>query len=126
MAEVPQNLKYTKEHEWVELTGGKQATIGITHHAQEALGDITFIELPSIGKHFKKGEIFGVVESVKAASDLYMPVGGTVVEVNKSLETGPEQVNSSPYANGWMLKIEADNEAEINELLSAKDYAAII
>lgn len=90
------------------------------------MGDINFIELPSIGKHFKASEIFGVVESVKAASASYMPVSGKVVEVNKGLDTTPEQVNTPPYAEGWMLKIETDTEADTNELLSPEDYKALI
>lgn len=125
MSNLPSELKYTKDHEWLQIEGGI-AKIGITAHAQESLGDITFIELPAVGSHYAQGDTFGVVESVKAASDLYMPIAGEVVEVNAALEDAPETVNDDPYAGGWMIQIKPDNAADAESLLSADAYAELI
>jgi glycine cleavage system H protein len=114
--------KYTKSHEWLKLESDGTATVGITDHAQNSLGDITFVQLPKVGAVLKAGESFGVVESVKAASDLYLPVAGTVVAVNTALDGAPETVNQSPYDNGWMLKLKVTAAADVDALLSAGDY----
>ena len=118
--------KYTKSHEWLKLESDGTATVGITDHAQTRLGDITFVQLPKVGAALKAGESFGVVESVKAASDLYLPVAGTVVAVNTVLEGAPETVNQSPYDNGWMLKLKVANPGEAGALMSADDYAKLL
>jgi glycine cleavage system H protein len=118
--------KYTKSHEWLKLESDGTATVGITDHAQTSLGDITFVQLPKVGAALKAGESFGVVESVKAASDLYLPVAGTVVAVNTVLEGAPETVNQSPYDNGWMLKLKVANPGEAGALMSADDYAKLL
>jgi glycine cleavage system H protein len=115
---VPEELQYTKSHEWVR-TEGDTATIGITDHAQDELGDIVFVELPEEGATFDAGDSFGTVESVKAVSDLYTPVGGEVVEVNEALSDSPENINEDPYGEGWIIKIQVSGEAD---LLSASDY----
>jgi glycine cleavage system H protein len=115
---VPEELQYTKSHEWVR-TEGDTATIGITDHAQDELGDIVFVELPETGATFDAGDSFGTVESVKAVSDLYTPVGGEVVEVNEALSESPEKINEDPYGEGWIVKIQVSGEAD---LLSASDY----
>lgn len=119
--QFPEGLKYTKEHEWARIEGGR-VVVGITDFAQEELGDVVFVELPEPGTALAAESTFGVVESVKAVSDLYCPVSGTVIEVNTDLEDHPELVNDSPYEDGWMIVIEASNSAEFNELLSAADY----
>jgi len=116
------NLKFAKSHEWVRAEGDGTATVGISSHAQESLGDITFIELPSVGRTLSKGETFGVVESVKAASDLYAPVSGEVVEVNQDLDSSPEKVNQAPYEGGWILKLRIADESELNSLQSQEEY----
>jgi glycine cleavage system H protein len=116
----PTDFKYTKEHEWIK-PDGKNATVGITHHAQEALGDIVFVELPKPGTEITKGKTFGSVESVKAVSDLYAPVSGTVTEVNAELATAPEKINKDAHG-AWMLKITLKDPNELNGLLSAADY----
>lgn len=121
----PKNLKYTKTHEWINIEGNS-ATIGITDHAQDALGDITFIELPKKGANVKKGAECGVIESVKAASDLYSPISGVVADVNEGLETAPEDINTDPYGNGWIFKLEKINAAELNDLLNLADYEAFL
>jgi glycine cleavage system H protein len=115
---VPEELQYTKSHEWVR-TEGDTATIGITDHAQDELGDIVFVELPEEGATFEAGDSFGSVESVKAVSDLYTPVGGEVVEVNEALSDSPEKINEDPYGEGWIFKIRVSGEGD---LLSASDY----
>ncbi len=115
---VPEELQYTRSHEWVR-TEGDTATIGITDHAQDELGDIVFVELPEVGATFDAGDSFGTVESVKAVSDLYTPVGGEVVEVNEALSESPEKINEDPYGEGWIVKIQVSGEAD---LLSASDY----
>ena len=119
---IPNELKYTSDHEWVKMEGS-DFVIGITDHAQDSLGDVTFVELPDIGARFEDKAVFGVVESVKAASDLYMPVTGEIIEVNNSLNDSPENVNSDPYGNGWMIKIRPDQSDSIGSLLDADAYS---
>jgi len=120
----PTDFKYTKEHEWIK-PDGKTATVGITHHAQEALGDIVFVELPKPGSEITKGKTFGSVESVKAVSDLYAPASGTVTEVNGELATAPEKINKDAHG-AWMLKITLKDANELNALLSAADYEKFV
>ncbi len=115
---VPEDLQYTKSHEWVR-TEGDTATIGITDHAQDELGDVVFVELPEVGATFDTGDSFGTVESVKAVSDLYTPVGGEVVEVNEALNDQPEKINEDPYGEGWIVRLSVSGEGD---LLSASDY----
>jgi glycine cleavage system H protein len=119
---IPNELKYTSDHEWVRIEG-EDFVIGITDHAQDSLGDVTFVELPDIGARFEDKAVFGVVESVKAASDLYMPVTGEIIEVNDSLNDSPENVNSDPYGNGWMIKIRPDQADSVLSLLDADAYS---
>jgi glycine cleavage system H protein len=119
---VPEDLQYTKSHEWVR-TEGDTATIGITDHAQDELGDVVFVELPDEGDTFDAGESFGTVESVKAVSDLYTPLGGEVVEVNSSLEDAPEKINDDPYGEGWIVKLRTTNGAD---LLSPGEYEKVV
>jgi glycine cleavage system H protein len=126
MSNVPSDRKYAKSHEWLKLESDGTATAGISDYAQNSLGDITFVQLPKVGATFKAGESFGVVESVKAASDLYAPVTGTVLAVNAALEGAPETVNHAPFDNGWMIKLKIANPAELGALLSADDYAKLI
>lgn len=121
----PSNLKYTKDHEWV-LVNGDVATIGITEFAQRELGDIVYVDINTIGKHVAQEAVFGTVEAVKTVSDLFMPISGEVLEMNKSLDTNPEQVNADPYGNGWMVKIKISNPSELDGLLSDADYKSII
>jgi glycine cleavage system H protein len=120
----PADFKYTKEHEWIKVEGNT-GTIGITDHAQQALGDIVFVELPKPGAKLEAGKSFGTVESVKAVSDLFAPVSGTVTEVNGELSTAPEKVNSEPH-QAWMVKITLDNPGDTNSLLSAADYEKFV
>jgi glycine cleavage system H protein len=122
---IPADLRYTKEHEWVRLEGDV-ATVGITAHAADQLGDIVFVELPAVGTSLRQLATFGVVESVKAVSDLFAPVGGEVVEVNEALATGPEVVNSDPYGAGWMLKVRVADPAEADALLDPAAYEALV
>ena len=117
----PNNLRYTKEHEWVRVEG-EIAVMGITEHAQQELGDIVYVDLPKPGAALEKGKSFGSVESVKAVSDIYAPVSGQVVEVNEVLTTAPEKINEDPHGEAWMVKIQLSNTAEIQQLLSAEDY----
>ena len=126
MSNVPAELRYAKSHEWLQVAADSTATIGITDYAQNSLGDITYVQLPKVGAVLKAGETFGVVESVKAASDVYAPVGGTVLAVNPALEANPEKVNSAPYADGWMLKLKLANPADAAGLLSAGDYTKAV
>ena len=126
MSNIPADLKFAKSHEWLKVASDGTALVGITDYAQNSLGDITFVQLPKAGTALKAGETFGVVESVKAASDVYAPVAGTVLETNKALEANPEKVNSSPYADGWMLKLKLANPADAAGLLSAEGYGAAI
>lgn len=125
MAEIktPSELKYTKNDEWVKIEGDT-ATIGISDYAQDALNDIVYVEFPDVGASFKQGATFGVVESVKAASDVFMPIGGTITDVNKSLEDSPETVNTDPYNKGWLIKIKLADAAEANSLMDAAAYIA--
>lgn len=120
----PTDFKYTKEHEWLKADG-KNATIGITHYAQESLGDIVFVDLPKVGSEITAGKTFGTVESVKAVSDLYAPATGTVTEVNPELATAPEKINKDAH-NSWMLKITLKDPNEVNSLLSAADYEKFV
>jgi glycine cleavage system H protein len=122
MSNIPSDLRYAKSHEWLKVAADGTALVGITDYAQNSLGDITFVQLPAVGKVLKAGESFGVVESVKAASDVYAPVAGTVLEVNKALDANPEKVNQAPYTDAWMLKLKLANPADANSLLSAADY----
>jgi glycine cleavage system H protein len=121
MANTPEDLSYTKDHEWVRPKGD-QATVGITDHAQHQLGDVVYVELPKVGDKFEASEPFGSVESVKAVSEVYMPLGGSVVEVNESLNDSPEQVNEDPYGDGWMIRIKIDNPAQVDALLTSIEY----
>ena len=123
--EFPETLKYTKDHEWVIVENGV-ATMGITEFAQDELGEIVFVDLPGIGDSFNKGDSLCVVESTKAASDVYAPIGGKVKEVNESLNDSPDLVNSSSYENGWMVKLEEVNEAELSELLDVSGYKQVV
>jgi glycine cleavage system H protein len=123
--DLPTELKYTMEHEWAGLEG-REVTIGITGHAQEELGDIVFLELPAVGTEVEKGKTFGVVESVKAVSDLYSPVSGKVVRVNEVLLDTPEAVNADPYGKGWMIVVELSGEGVLEGLLSAADYEVYV
>ena len=125
MSNVPPELQYTKDHEWARFSGAR-ATVGITDHAQSELTDVVYVELPTVGKVVKQGEVLGVVESVKAVSEIFAPVSGRVVEVNRSLEDAPEAVNADPYGNGWMVVIEASSPPEVERLLDAKAYRAHI
>ena len=122
---VPKDLKYSREHEWLK-TEGEVAVIGITDFAQSELGDVVFLDLPKVGDKVKTNETFGVVESVKAASDLYSPVTGQIVAVNDRLLTEPELVNKSPYGDAWMLRVQLADASEVESLLSAADYEAHI
>ncbi len=121
MAEVPEGLRYTKDHEWAKLEGNR-ARVGITDHAQHELTDVVFVELPPVGKVLKQGEQLGVVESVKAASEIYAPISGKVVEVNKALEDKPELVNQEPYGQGWIAVLEPANPAEAKALMDPAAY----
>ncbi|WP_213974732.1 glycine cleavage system protein GcvH [Tepidanaerobacter acetatoxydans] len=119
--EFPSDLKYHKEHTWVKIEDDI-ATIGITDHAQNALGEILFVDLPEVGETITQGETFGTVESAKVASDLYAPISGEIIEVNEELDDDPELVNNSPYENGWMIKVKIKNPDEQDNLLSSSDY----
>ena len=125
MSDIPGDLQYVKSHEWVRIEDGI-ATIGITDHAQDALNDIVYVELPSVGDTFDRDDEFGVVESVKSVSDLFMPVGGEVIEVNGALEDQPETLNDDPYGEGWIIKVRMTSASDANDLLSADEYAAFI
>jgi len=117
---------YTPDHEWINIEDHEAATVGITLHAQEALGDVVFVDLPAVGATFRKGDVAGVVESVKAAADLYMPVSGEVVEVNEALRSNPALANSDPMGHGWFFKIHINNMAEFEELLDGAGYDALL
>ncbi|MGH8904543.1 MAG: glycine cleavage system protein GcvH [Egibacteraceae bacterium] len=121
MAFIPDDLSYTKDHEWVRTTGDR-ARVGITDHAQRQLGDVVYVELPSVGQRLDATEPFGSVESVKAVSEVYMPVSGTVAVVNETLSDSPEQVNDDPYGDGWFIEISVSNPAELDGLLTAAEY----
>ena len=118
---VPKELKYTKDHEWLSLDG-EVATVGVTDFAQSELGDIVYVEVETLDETLEKEEVFGTVEAVKTVSDLFMPISGDVIEFNEKLETNPEVVNDDPYGEGWMIKIRVSDEDELNELLSADEY----
>lgn len=121
----PENLKYTKDHEWVRIEGDV-AYIGITDFAQKELGDIVYVDIPSKGQDIGRHEVFGTVEAVKTVSDLFMPLSGQILEVNDGLESAPEDVNSDPYGKGWMVKSSITNQSEVAELLNAAEYIAFI
>lgn len=121
----PDELLYTKEHEWARVEDS-EAVVGVTDYAQQQLGDVVYVELPEPGTEVVKGDTFGVVESVKAVSDLYCPLSGTVTEINEALVDKPELVNQEPYGSGWMIKIELSDEAELDGLLSAREYEEIV
>ena len=121
----PENLKYTKDHEWVSVDGDI-ATVGVTDFAQGELGDIVFVEIETEGESLDKDEVFGTIEAVKTVSDLFMPVSGEISEVNEGLEDAPESVNESPYENGWMVKIKLSNAAEVDDLMDATAYKELI
>lgn len=123
--EVPKDLRYTNEHEWLKVDGTK-GVIGITHFAQDQLGDVVFVEVPAVGTELATENTFGVVESVKTVSDLYAPVSGKVVAVNKDLEANPELVNQDPYGKGWMIEVELSDSSQADKLLSADGYEAFI
>ena len=122
---LPENVKYTKDHEWIRIDG-TTGVIGITDYAQGELGDIVFVELPPIGRKVEAGQVFGTVEAVKAVSDLYSPITGEVVEVNKEIQDSPELVNQEPYERGWMIKVKIENEAELASLLDLAAYKNLI
>jgi glycine cleavage system H protein len=121
----PENLKYTKDHEWARVEG-KTVTVGVTDHAQSALGDIVFVELPAIGRQLKKGDTFGVVESIKAVSDLYSPATGKVTEVNSTLTDDPALVNRNPHDAAWIIKLELTDPASLNDLMGAPEYTKYV
>ena len=122
---IPTNLKYTKEHEWVRVEG-TTAVIGITDYAQSELGEIVFVEVETVGENLEEGAVFGTVEAVKTVSELFMPVAGTVEELNPALEDAPELVNSDPYGEGWMIKVTFSDASQLDRLLSAEEYDALI
>lgn len=126
MSNTPDDRVYAVTHEWAKDDGSGLITVGITDHAQTALGDVVFVELPEIGAHIDAGDEAGVVESVKAASDIYAPVSGTVVEVNEALENSPETVNADPYGDGWFFRLRADNPEELGDLMDADRYTATL
>jgi glycine cleavage system H protein len=125
MSNIPSDLRYAKSHEWLRPAADGTALVGITDHAQSALGDITYVQLPKPGAVLAAGQVFGVVESVKAASDLYTPAAGTVIEVNPALSSAPETVNQSPYGEGWMLKMKLADPASVTTLLDAAAYGKV-
>lgn len=122
---LPEDLKYTKEHEWLKVDG-ETAIIGITEHAQSELGDIIFIEFPNVDQKIEKNEPFGTIEAVKTVADLFAPVSGKVIEINETLEDNPEFVNSDPYVNGWIVKVSISDTSELEELMSADKYEELI
>jgi glycine cleavage system H protein len=126
MSNIPTNLRYAKSHEWVKIESDGTATIGITDYAQSALGDITYVQLPKVGAVLKAGETFGVVESVKAASDLYAPVAGAVIAVNTSLDSAPESLNTAPYEGAWIMKVRPANTTDLGALLDAVAYERLL
>jgi len=122
---VPDNLKYSKDHEWIRVEGG-EAYVGITDFAQSQLGDIVFVDVTSVGETLAQGDVFGTIEAVKTVSDAFLPVGGEVLEFNETLNDSPDKVNSDPYGEGWMVKIKIADPAELDVLLGAEDYAKLI
>ena len=123
--QFPDNLRYTKDHEWIKVEGNT-ATVGITDFAQHELGDIVYVDIPSVGKPLNANDIFGSVEAVKTVSDLYLPISGTITEVNSGLEANPENVNKDPYQSGWMVKMTVNNPADANALLDAAAYKELV
>ncbi|MBY0476421.1 MAG: glycine cleavage system protein GcvH [Chitinophagaceae bacterium] len=121
----PENLRYTKDHEWISMEGNV-ATIGITDFAQRELGDIVYVDISTVGKALNAEEVFGTVEAVKTVSDLFLPVAGTILEVNSALNDQPESVNSDPYGAGWMVKVTVNNPADVDALMDATAYAALV
>ena len=122
----PENLHYTKDHEWIRIENDGVAVIGITDFAQKELGDIVYVEVETIGKSLEAETVFGTVEAVKTVSDLYLPIAGTILELNPALANSPELVNTDPYGEGWMIKMKADNPADIDKLLNASAYNALV
>ena len=122
---IPANLKYTKDHEWIRVEGD-EVTIGITDFAQSELGDIVFVEIETEGEELVQEEVFGTVEAVKTVSDLFMPISGEVMAFNEELEDAPEKVNDDPYGDGWMIRVKITDAAQLDELLSAQDYQSLI
>ena len=122
---IPAELKYSRDHEWVRVEG-RTGTVGITDHAQDALGDIVFVELPEVGRSFKRNEVFGVIESVKAASDCFLPISGKIAEVNSALSGAPQEVNREPYGKGWVVKVEIADASELDSLMNAAAYAGFL
>ncbi|NOX86793.1 MAG: glycine cleavage system protein GcvH [Chlorobi bacterium] len=122
---IPENLHYTEEHEWIRVEGD-EAYVGITDFAQKELGDIVFIEVETVDENLDKGEAFGTIEAVKTVSDLFMPVGGTVLEMNEKLEDQPELINKDPYGDGWIVRIKIADSAELDDLIDSKAYASFI
>ncbi len=122
---IPTHLKYTKSHEWVRLEEDGTATIGITHHAQELLGDMVFVEIPQVGRHLKQGEECAVVESVKAAADVYAPISGEVITTNPEIESAPEKINQDTYS-AWLYKLKPSNTADLSKLLDSTEYQKVL
>ncbi|HLO59652.1 MAG TPA: glycine cleavage system protein GcvH [Bacteroidales bacterium] len=122
---IPADLRYTNDHEWIRISG-TNAYVGITDFAQGELGDIVFVEIETVGDHLQKGSTFGTIEAVKTVSDLFIPVSGKVLEVNGKINDVPDVINKDPYGEGWLIKMEVDNPADVNELLDAKAYAAML
>ncbi|MDZ7673159.1 MAG: glycine cleavage system protein GcvH [Halanaerobiales bacterium] len=122
---IPKDLFFTENHEWISVDG-KEAVVGISEHAQDELGDIVFVELPSVEEELDQFEEFGVIESVKAVSDVFMPVSGIIVEVNEDLMDQPEQINEDPYGSGWLIKVEVKDKSELEELMDSAEYKAFI
>ncbi|MDP3937842.1 MAG: glycine cleavage system protein GcvH [Deltaproteobacteria bacterium] len=123
--EFPEDLKYTKQHEWARPADGR-VTVGITDYAQDSLGELVYVELPEVGSEVSKEDTFGVVESVKAVSDLFAPVSGSVVEVNTALVESPEMLNSDPYGDGWLIVVDPSDVAELDDMMDAKEYADFV
>ncbi|MGY0218156.1 glycine cleavage system protein GcvH [Endozoicomonadaceae bacterium StTr2] len=126
MSSIPSELRYASSHEWVQVEEGGVVAIGITDHAQQLLGDVVFVELPEVGTALSAGDEVGVVESVKAASDIYAPVSGEVIAVNEELDEAPETVNSAPYTDGWIFKLKLSDESELESLLDADGYSGVV
>ena len=126
MSDIPTHLQYTESHEWISVDGDGIATVGITDHAQEALGDLVYVELPEIDDEVSQGDPCAVVESVKAASDLYAPISGTVVEINEDLDSDPAIINSDPYDDGWLFKVDMTDSAELEGLKDAEAYEEML
>jgi glycine cleavage system H protein len=126
MSQIPAELLYTKDHEWLKANDDGTAIVGITDYAQESLGDITFVEFPEVGETFGTGDTFGVVESVKAASDLYMPVDAEILGINEAVDSSPELLNGDPYEAGWLLKIKLSDGSQLDELMKPEAYEGIV